>query len=628
MIPSAWQRYRRALLLVLILLTFVGARRRPVNPPFQEDPPQDVFSAANPEVHTEHLTLDLTIDFNAKRIRGSATHRIANPNGLRSFILDARDLDITSVTIDGARATWRAAAASPIGQPITIDIQPDTREVRIDYSSRPTASALTWLTAKQTKGRVLPFVWAQGEPDHTRSWIPVQDSPGIRMTWEATVRVPAGMMAVMSAPNATEVSPSGTYTFSQRHSVPAYLIVIAAGRLAFRSLDARTGIYAEPELIDDAVYENQFIPSMLAAAERLLGPYPWDRYDLLFPPQYGGGMENPNLNFIAPDAISGNHPVPVPPSGLIAHEMSHSWTGDLVTCATWRDLWLNEGFATYLEKRVMEEMAGAQRVEFGYFIDRQAIGDYFRFNPVPRLTVLHRDFIGNERPSFTTIPYQKGEMFLKTLEDRLGRTAFDAAIRRYLQNNAYSWADERRFLAALQQALISLPADEVEALDLQEWVYGPGLPSNVTAGTQSVTWDRISGQAAAFRNGMNASQVDRTSWTTLEMNYFLSMISDILPSRLAEVDTAFGFSQMNTPPTGFLQAIAKSLDPARLPLLESYLMRGSNNSLGIWSQLGQTIRGRQFAGPIWGRARDFYGPSSQAFIDSVFQFAPELAAAA
>lgn len=406
---------KRALLILLVLLTSLGARRRPLNPPFLDVPPLDVFSAANADVRTEHLTLDLTVDFDARRIRGTATHRITNPKGVRTFVLDTRDLDVSAVTIDGVPTTWHFGAATPNDQPLLIDIESTTREVRIDYSSRPSAAALSWLTAKQTLGRVQPFVWAQGEPDYTRSWIPLQDSPAVRMTWEATVHVPPGMMAVMSAPNAMQVNDSGTYTFNMQHSVPAYLIVIAAGRLAFRPLDARTGIYAEPELLDDAVYENQFIPNLLAAAEEILGPYPWDRYDLLFPPQFGGGMENPNLNFIAPDVVTGNHPVPVLPTSIIAHEMSHSWTGDLVTCATWSDIWLNEGFATYLEKRLMEETFSAERAELGYFGDRKAVLDYLNSNPPARLTVLHRDFVGNERPSFTTIPYSKGELFLKTL---------------------------------------------------------------------------------------------------------------------------------------------------------------------------------------------------------------------
>lgn len=618
-------RHGRLVLLLLVLLTTVGARRRTLVPPFLDVPPPDAFSAANAEVRTEHLSLDLTVDFDARRIRGSAVHRIANPRGARSFVLDTRDLDIDAVRIDGSPTTWRLGDSTDNGRPLAIDIQPGTREVRIDYSSRPNASALLWLNAKQTRGRVMPFVWTQGEPDHTRSWIPVQDSPAIRMTWEATVRVPPGMMAVMSAPNATAPNDLGIYTFSMRHSVPAYLIVLAAGRLAFRSLDDRTGIYAEPELLDDAVYEMQFIPGMLHTAERLLGPYPWDRYDLLFPPAFGGGMENPDLNFISPDAITGNHPQPVVPSTLIAHEMAHSWTGDMVTCATWSDLWLNEGFATYLEKRIMEEMAGWERAEVGLFGDRRAYSDYLNDSrPPSRITVLHRQFTSSERPgnAFNIVSYQKGELFLKMLEDRLGRQDFDAAVQRHLQASAFHWADDRAFLAALRPALLGRPAEEVEELAIDEWLYGSGLPSNVTAPTRSAMWDRVAVQANAFRNGRSATQLATAGWTVIETNLFLQMTTDILRNRLADVDAAFHFGQMTTPPIHYLLAIARSMDPSRLPILETYLMRGTSASFPVWSELANTAQGRQYALGIYARARDFYSPNGQAYLDSVLRFSP------
>lgn len=625
--PHTYHRFRsvtqQIILLLLIFVTSVAARSRGAIPLAPVAPPADVFTASNATlVWSEHLALDITLDFDQRRVRGTAQHRIINPSGAREFILDTRDLDIASVAVDGSPTGWRLGPASANGQALTIDIEPATRVVRINYQTRPSSSALRWFTASQTKGRVMPSLFTQGQPDHARSWIPVQDSPAVRMAWSATVRVPPGMLALMSARNPTASRDDGVYTFEVRQSVPAYLIVVSAGRFAFRSLDARTGIYAEPELLDDAVYEMQFLPRMFDAAERVLGPYPWDRYDLLFPPHFGGGMENTNLNFISPDHITGNRVGPVLPSGLIAHEIAHSWTGDMVTCATWSDLWLNEGSATYYEKRILEEMEGTERSEVGYYYDRRAYEDYLRNNPrLPSyITTLHRQFQGEERPgnAFNIVSYQKGELFLKMLEDRMGRSEFDSFVSEFLRGHAYRWADEKAFLTLLRARLASRSTAEIEALKLEEWIYGSGLPANVTAPNSSRIVDRVALQAEAFNRGTNASQLSTEGWTALEFNLFLQMI-EMTAARMPELDSAFGFSSYPTPHIRWLLAIAITRDPVFLPVLEAYLLRGTSGSLPLWYELGRSSSGRQYAIPIYQRSRDFYSDSSRTYIEQALR---------
>jgi leukotriene-A4 hydrolase len=622
------RRPYRSLAFVVFALLSLGVQRRAVAPPETRQPGADSFSAARPQqVETRHLSLDWTVDFDASVLRGSATHELVHHTDASTFVVDTRALDIDAVSIDGTPATWHFGTPAPNGTPLVIDIAPETRSVRIDYRTRPLADGLHWLTAKQTLGRTAPFLWTMSEPDLGRSWIPMQDTPSVRLTYDATVHVPPGLLAVMSAENPRQAAADGVYHFEMRHPIPSYLIALAVGRLEFRALDERTGVYAEPELIDEAAYEMQPVPAMVDTAERILTPYPFERYDLLFPPQFGGGMENPELNFISPEAITGNHPAVVEPSGLIAHELSHTWFGDYLTCSNWRDVWLNEGFATYYEKRIHEEMTSWERAEVGFYVDRKAVVDYVVSGVQPRLTVLHRDFAGTERPSFTIIWYQKGEMFLKTLEDLIGRDRYDAAIRSYLGRNGNRWVDDVSFLTALRESAIDGDAALESRLQLDTWVYGPGLPPNMNTPATSAMWDRVAVQASAFRSGAKATSLQTKSWGPIEVNIFVQQINDLIPARLADLDAGFHFSTMKIPPLQWLVAIAKTLTAAYQPQLERFLLRGSSGSIPIWSELAKTTAGLTYGRGVYARARDFYDAPTQRAIESFLRLTSQTASA-
>lgn len=594
---------RRLLLIAAVAFSFVAARHRAVAPPARPPIP-DVFSASNPrDVETLHLSLDLTVDFDAKIVRGSATHTLANHGGVRQFIVDTNGLDVDGVFVDGAPATWSYGTPAANGTPMRIDIDPLATSVRIAYRSRPTAAGLHWLTAKQTRAGAMPAMWSENEPDMARSWIPLQDTPSTRMTYDATIHVPAGELALMSASdNVRTANGSGVYTFSMPHPIAPYLIALTVAKYEYRALGNRTGVYAEPNLADDAAYEMQFLPDMLAAGERVAGLYPFERYDLVFPPKFPGGMENPELNFISQDAITGNHPATLVPSGLIAHELSHSWFGDFMTCAQWSDLWLNEGFATYFTKRIEEEMGAKDEADFELATDRGALDQYIASQPADRLTVLHRTFIGNERPAFTIIWYQKGEMFLKTLEDRMGRGAFDAFIARYEQAHPFHWVDDVDFKNAL--------GDRAD-LQADAWLYGSGMPSNVSPPPVSAFLQSVTSQANEFRAGTKASSLATAGWNSVERDYFLSLIQDVAVPRKAELDAKFGLSQLNTPPLVWLVVSAKSLDTTSRALLDRYLAVGSAGSLAVWNALGQTTAGRSYAVPLFNQVRDAYDDNSQ-----------------
>ena len=618
----------RRLVLPLLLVALVSspealARTRaaahPVTPPLSALPP-DIYSASEPtKITARHLTLDLTVDFATRQLRGSATIEFENLTGTDLLILDTRALTIERVTLDdGSSAAYALDAVSSLGRPLSVVIKPTTRSVTVHYTTSPDADGLHWNTAAQSFGRRFPYLYSQNESDHARSWIPIQDTPSVRMTYDATIRVTPGLMAVMSAVNPTLKTIDGVYRFHMPQAIPAYLIALAVANLEFKPIGTRTGVYAEPELIDDAVWELQYMPRMVDVAEQIAGPYPFERYDVvLMPPTYiVGGMEHPRANFINPfSVVTGNRPANPLPSSLIAHELAHSWAGDSTTLATWADIWLNEGITEYLTQRILEELSGPERVEYNYFTHRQAIAG---FNNVqdPRVTLLHRRLIPSEAPDagFNTAAYTKGELFLKTLEDGMGRAALDAFLRDYFAKFAFRWVDERNFLSLLRDHLVARPELET-SLRVLEWIYDPGLPRTISAPTTSALFNRVNAQATAFRNGAAASAIVTDGWTDIELTLFLQLADQAVRLRMSEVDARFGLSMRVTPPTTWLrQSIRANYGPASAAI-ERALMRGGSNGtiLTLYSELvssNQRDRGRT----IFEQAKDRYADEVRDFV--------------
>ena len=328
----------------------------------------DAHSYARPEVaRVHHVDLNLMADFERRMLAGTAGLDITAEPGAGEIILDIRDLDIHGVRSDDGPLDYTIGDERPfIGKPLTISIPFTEGRIHIDYSTRPDAAALQWLTPEQTAGGQLPYLFSQGQAILTRTWIPTQDSPGIRQTYSARITVPEDMKAVMSAEMLTpegEITPDGRRTFRFRldNPVPPYLIALGVGDIAFQPLGARTGVYTEPSMLERSAAEFPEVEAMVEAAEDLYGPYIWGRYDMLvLPPSFPfGGMENPRLTFATPTIIAGDRSL----VSLVAHELAHSWSGNLVTNATWDDFWLNEGFTVYFENRIMEAIYGPERAE-------------------------------------------------------------------------------------------------------------------------------------------------------------------------------------------------------------------------------------------------------------------------
>jgi aminopeptidase N len=332
------------------------------------------FSTA--DVVITHIDLDLNVDFAAKKLWGEATLHIANKTSGKKLFLDTNELTIKKVTLDEKKqpTTFTLGEVTPfLGQALVIDITPTTKTVNIQYETSPQAAAIQWLEPSQTEGKKMPYMFTQGEAILARTWFPCQDTPQVRMTYNATIHTPKGMLAIMSAENSPKKNPQGIYTFKMPQAIPSYLFALAVGDIAFEPIDKRTGVYSEPAMVKKAAWEFANLGNMVNAAEKIYGPYSWGRYDVLVLPQSFpfGGMENPRLNFVSPTLITGDRSQVY----VVTHELAHSWSGNLVTNATWDDFWINEGFTNYFERRIIESIDGKEQAEINAMLGFQRLNE-------------------------------------------------------------------------------------------------------------------------------------------------------------------------------------------------------------------------------------------------------------
>ena len=578
----------------------------------------DVSSFAKPlEARVSHVALDLDVDFDTKRIGGTATLDVDRRADAKEIVLDDNGLEIESVT-DGSNQPlqWKVGAKDPnLGSPLSVVLRPDTQRLIIKYKSAPQAGALQWLTPEQTAGKKAPFLFSQGQSIENRSWIPTQDSPGVRQSWEATVRVPAGMTVVMSAPRSAEPITQGgesVFSFKMSHSVAPYMIAIAVGDLAFKSLGPRTGVWAEPATLPAAADELADNEKMVAAAEKLYGPYQWGRYDVLvLPPSFPfGGMENPTVTFLTPTFIAGDRSL----VSLVAHELAHSWSGNLATNATWNDFWLNEGMTTYAERRIIEELYGKEvadeQIDLGIDAMNKAVTDNGGLGGAD--TRLHLDVKGRHPDEGSSdIAYEKGAAFLRTIESIVGRERFDEWLKGWFNRHAFQPVTSKIFLDDIRQHLVKGDKGLEAKLTLDRWVYQPGVPQNMVR-PPAQTFAEQDRAAPAFARGSAAP--DWAKWTTDERLRFLNRLPRKLPGeRLDALQKAYDLNDIGNMEVRFAWldlAIGNRYDPAVVSL-ERFLTRQGRGkfvkplikALAKDDQWGLPIARR-----IYAQTRNFYHP--------------------
>jgi aminopeptidase N len=591
---------------------------------------KDVHSYARPdEARVTDVALDLRADFAAKRLEGTATLDVKRAPGAKSVVLDTKGLDIQDVTdTKGRRLRWSLGAADPIlGQPLQIELPLDVKRVTVRYRTSPDAGALQWLSPEQTAGKKKPFLFSQGESILTRSWVPTQDSPGIRQTYSARIVVPEGLHAVMSAemltPNGEPVKGGRAFRFRMDKPVAPYLIALAVGDIASRPISTRTAVYAEPAMLDKVAWEFADLEKMVATAETLYGPYRWGRYDILvLPPSFPyGGMENPRLTFATPTVIAGDRSL----VSLVAHELAHSWSGNLVTNATWNDFWLNEGFTTYFENRIMEALYGPDRAAtlraLGWRDLQEAVKD--AGGPNAPDTRLHLDLSGRDPDEGTSdIAYEKGAAFLRTIEQAVGRPRFDAWLRSYFDRHAFGSMTSAGFLADIRANLIKGDPELERKLQLDRWVYEPGVPDNAVQ-PQAPTFPAVEAQARAFAAGGPASAVETSTWSTQEWQHFIASLPETMPrDRLDDLDRTLKLSQTGNSEVLFAwleMAVHNRYDPA-VPALERFLTGQGRRKFvkPLFEDLmAQGDWGRPLAVRIYHEARPGYHPVTTQAVDSV-----------
>ncbi len=587
---------------------------------------QDAHSFATPDqIVVRHLDLDWDVRFDDRTLEGSATllvERIQpDADELR---LDTRDLTIISVEQSAADGSWRPAAfalgeADPVlGAGLAITLAADATRVRVAYRTSAGASGVQWLEPAQTAGGDHPFMFTQSQAIHARSWIPLQDTPGVRVTYTASVRTPGALRAVMSADTDLEAPLEGEFQFEMRQPIPSYLIALAVGDLEFRAMSHRTGVWAEPSVVEAAAAEFDDTEAMMAATEQLYGPYRWERYDLLvLPPSFPfGGMENPRLTFATPTVIAGDKSL----VALVAHELAHSWSGNLVTNATWRDFWLNEGFTVYLERRILEAVYEPERVAMEATLDWQTLADELERLP-PADQILHVDLTGRDPDDgFTQVPYLKGALFLLRLEAETGRERFDRFLRGYFDHFAFQSITTADFVAYLDEHLGD--AEVRAAIDVDTWIEAPGLPDDAPR-SESDALVRVAALAGQWAAGEQAaSALPAAEWTTQEWLHFLrSLPTALSTTQLTELDTAFGLTEVDNAEVAhvwLLIAVRNSYEPAAARL-ERYLVEIGRRKLikPLYDELVTTPEGQARAAAIYERARPGYHPIAAASIDEV-----------
>jgi hypothetical protein len=392
--------------------------------------------------------------------------------------------------------------------------------------------------------------------------------------------------------------------------------------LAFQSTGTRTGVYAEPSAIARARAAAEFADteSMLAAAEKLFGPYRWGRYDLLvMPPSFPfGGMENPCLTYVTPTVIAGDKSL----VSLVSHELAHSWSGNLVTNATWSDFWLNEGFTTYFERRIQEAVYGPEREAMEAALGLEDLQDELKSLPA-KDTILHIDLTGRDPDDGATqIPYEKGALFLRSLEEKYGRAKFDLFLKGYFDHFAFQSITTAQ---AIEYMKANLDAEhKLPPVDFNSWIYQPGLPADAPHPV-STAFAKVDEAAAEW--SQKGILPDFKAWSTHERLRFLRALPEkISRKQMQALDHAFALTASTNNEIlaqWLLMAVRNAYDPADEQLEDFLTAVGRRKYIKpLYEELIKTPKGKERALKIYEDARPGYHPIAQVTIDSVIGWPP------
>lgn len=576
------------------------------------------------KINTTHLHLDFDINFDKKSINGVARHKMNN-TGVKQAIFDVQGLDIKKVTLgegEEKEATFKIGKEDQLlGAPLTVDIDENTSMINIYYETTEESQALDWLDKSLTGSKKHPFLYTQGQAILTRTWIPTQDTPENRITYSADVKVPSELLALMSANNPTKKNESGEYSFKMEQPIPSYLIALAVGELEYAKLGEKSGVYAEPYMIDDAASEFRDIPKMMDAAQELYGEYLWDMYDVIVLPHSFpfGGMENPRLTFATPTLIAGDRSL----VSVIAHELAHSWSGNLVTNSTWDDFWLNEGFTVYFENRIMEEIYGKEVANMLSLIEFQELEksiDQMMLEGHNEDTHLKLNLDErNPDDGMTDVAYVKGAFFLKTLEREVGREKFDAFLREYFNSHQFETLTSEDFVEYLNKNLLEKESIE---FNVEEWIYGDGIPDNVVK-IESDRFEKIQDLAEKVKDGEDLPKdLEREDKTTQEWLAFIRTFEGKLDkSKMIEIDEQLNFRNSGNSEImseWFILGIKNNYKDLR-PDIKAFLVKVGRRKFlePIYTALSASINDSAWAKEVYEEARPNYHAISYNTVDKI-----------
>ncbi len=588
----------------------------------------DPHSMANFEdVAISHINLELKADFDDQELKGHVIihYKKLNPD-VKYMVLDTRDLKIRRIAVADTNQSlsWKMGERqSPLGSPLRIKLPDNGEAIKIDYQTKPQATGLQWLNPAQTATGKHPFLFSQSQAIHARSWIPLQDTPAVRFTYQAQIEVPKGLRAVMSANNSPKLNPEGVYNFDMPQPIPSYLMAIAVGDLAYKKISEHVAIFAEQPFLEPAAYEFAKTEDMIEATEELYGDYQWGDYDLLvLPPSFPfGGMENPRLSFITPTVIAGDRSL----DSLIAHELAHSWSGNLVTNARWCDLWLNEGFTSYIEARIIEKVHGQERMIMEAALNLQGLQKEMADLPEAEQRLSTCEVELDSEDVFSGVAYDKGRFFLEWMEKQVGRAEFDAFLNQYFSDFAFQSITSSQFLTYLQDNLISKHPQKLPLETVKEWIYGPGLP-DVLFVPVTDRFEVINDHISAWQTGrLRLDEIKTEDWTTQEWLHFLRALPEPLDQKTMQaLDQTFDFTQSQNSEIAhdWLLLSIQNRYQAAYDRLIQYLSNIGRMKLivPLYKAMMETDDLQELAKRIYHKARPGYHPLAQQAVDPVVNY--------
>jgi leukotriene-A4 hydrolase len=599
-------------LTVLILLSRCGT---PTVIQEESTMKQDPHSFSKPaEAKVTHLSWKANVNFQNKVITAVASWKIETAPESDIILLDTKDLIIEKVTVDNEQpAEFKMADQdATLGKALAVLIKPQTKFINIYYKTDPAAEALQWLSPQQTAGKKFPFLFTQSQAILARSWVPCQDSPGVKFTYDAEVTVPKELLALMSASNPQQKNETGVYKFEMKQPISSYLLALAVGDVAFKPISNRSGIYAELPVVDTAAWEFADLEKMIAGAEALYGPYQWDRYDVIvLPPSFPfGGMENPRLTFATPTILAGDRSL----TSLIAHELAHSWSGNLVTNATWNDFWLNEGFTVYFETRIMEKLYGRDYAEMLASLNFQDLQDEIKSlneNNLAADTKLLLNLEGrNPDDGVTDIAYNKGYFFLRSIEEKYGREKFDAFLKDYFSENAFSAMDTDGFKAYIRKYYQSKFSIALEDSMFDSWIITEGLPANCPPPV-STRFQKVDALLAGWKAEKPSDKSVTQEWSTHEWLHFLKNLpASLTLQQMKALDDFGNFSASGNAEivTAWGVLSIRNKYEKMYPKIETFLINtGRRKFLSpLYNEMIKTEDGKKRAKAIYQKARSNY----------------------